>query len=116
MGTCLSSPKTVSKEAAASGTVVPALSVEIEVALLTGDFDKPYAFGLALALASKGVWLDVIGSDDVDSSEMHTTLKLNFLRLWGSKKDASLARNISRVWIYYARLLRHATVAEENIF
>jgi len=116
MGTCLSSPKTVSKEAAASGTVVPALSVEIEVALLTGGFDKPYAFGLALALASKGVWLDVIGSDDVDSPEMHTAPKLNFLNLWGSKHDASLARKISRVLIYYARLLRYATVAEAKIF
>jgi len=116
MGTCLSSPKTVSKEAAASGTVVPALSVEIEVALLTGGFDKPYAFGLALALASKGVWLDVIGSDDVDSPEMHTAPKLNFLNLWGSKNDASLARKISRVLIYYVRLLRYATVAEAKIF
>ncbi len=116
MGTCLSSPKTVSKEAAASGTVVPALSVEIEVALLTGGFDKPYAFGLALALASKGVWLDVIGSDDVDSPEMHTAPKLNFLNLWGSKHDASLTRKISRVLIYYARLLRYATVAEAKIF
>ncbi len=116
MGTCLSSPKTVSKEAAASGTVVPALSVEIEVALLTGGFDKPYAFGLALALASKGVWLDVIGSDDVDSPEMHTVPKLNFLNLWGSKHDASLVRKISRVLIYYTRLLRYATVAEAKIF
>jgi glycosyltransferase involved in cell wall biosynthesis len=116
MGTCLSSPKTVSKEAAASGTVVPALSVEIEVALLTGGFDKPYAFGLALALASKGVWLDVIGSDDVDSPEMHTAPKLNFLNLWGSKHDASLVRKISRVLIYYTRLLRYATVAEAKIF
>jgi glycosyltransferase involved in cell wall biosynthesis len=116
MGTCLSSPKTVNKEAAASGTVVPALSVEIEVALLTGGFDKPYAFGLALALASKGVWLDVIGSDDVDSPEMHTAPKLNFLNLWGSKHDASLVRKISRVLIYYTRLLRYATVAEAKIF
>src|SRR2546425_6380635 len=116
MGTCLSSPKTVSKEAAASETVVPALSVEIEVALLTGGFDKPYAFGLALALASKGVWLDVIGSDDVNSPEMHTAPKLNFLNLWGSKHDASLTRKISRVLIYYARLLRYATVAEAKIF
>jgi len=116
MGTCLSSPKTVSEDAAASGTLAPALSVEIEVALLTGGFDKPYAFGLALALASKGVCLDVIGSDDVDSPEMHTAPKLNFLNLWGSKHDASLVRKISRVLIYYTRLLRYATVAEAKIF
>jgi glycosyltransferase involved in cell wall biosynthesis len=89
---------------------------EVEVALLTGGFDKPYAFGLATALASKEVCLDVIGSDDVDSPEMHTTPGLNFLNLWGSKQEASLAKKISRVLIYYARLIRYARVAEATIF
>src|SRR5260370_30647900 len=103
LGTSLLSPKTFSKDVAAFGNVSPALSVEIEVALLTGGFDKPYAFGLSTALASKRVCMDVIGSDDVDSPEMHTTPKLNFLNLRGSKQEASLGRKISRVLIYYAR-------------
>ena len=40
---------------------------EIEVALLTGGGDQPYAFGLATALISKGVCLDFIACDELDS-------------------------------------------------
>jgi glycosyltransferase involved in cell wall biosynthesis len=116
MVTSVLSPRTLTKDAATSGSVPPEPSVNFEVALLTGGIDKPYAFGLAMALASKGVCLDVIGSDDVDSPEMRTTPKLNFLNLWGSKREASLARKISRVLIYYARLIRYASVAEAKIF
>jgi glycosyltransferase involved in cell wall biosynthesis len=116
MGTGLLCSKTVDEKATAFIEMSQALSVEIEVALLTGGIDKPYAFGLAMALASKGVCLDVIGSDDVDSPEMHSTPKLNFLNLWGSKREASLATKISRVLIYYARLIRYTTVAEAKIF
>ncbi len=116
LGTSLLSPKTFSKDVAAFGNVSPEQSVEIEVALLTGGFDKPYAFGLAMALISKGVRLDVIGSDDVDSPEMHCTPKLNFFNLWGSKGEASLATKISRVLIYYVRLIRYATITEAQIF
>ena len=42
----------------------------LSVALLTGGFDRPYAFGLAMALAAKGVALDVIGGAEIDSPEM----------------------------------------------
>ena len=34
------------------------------MALLTGGSDRPYVFGLATALMSKGAALDLIGSDD----------------------------------------------------
>jgi hypothetical protein len=37
---------------------------EIAVAPLTRGGDRPYAFGLAMELISKGATLDVIGSDD----------------------------------------------------
>jgi D-inositol-3-phosphate glycosyltransferase len=116
MGACLSSPKTLTKDIAASGNVAPALPIGIEVALLTGGFDKPYVFGLAMALSSKSVCLDVVGSDDVDSPEMHTTARLNFLNLWGSRRETGLASKVSRVLIYYARLVRYAAVAEPKIF
>jgi D-inositol-3-phosphate glycosyltransferase len=116
MVTCFSGPKTLTKNVAASGDLSPEVPVEIEVALLTGGFDKPYTFGLAMALTSKNVCLDVIGSDDVDCPEMHTTPKLNFINLRGSKREASLAAKISRVLTYYARLIRYATVAEAKIF
>jgi glycosyltransferase involved in cell wall biosynthesis len=116
MATCFSSAKTLTKDVATSEKVSPALSAEIAVALLTGGFDKPYAFGLSTSLASKRVCLDVIGSDDVDSPEMHTTPKLNFLNLRGSKQEASLGRKISRVLIYYALLVRYAAIAKPKIF
>jgi D-inositol-3-phosphate glycosyltransferase len=88
----------------------------VEVALLTGGFDKPYVSGLTMALASRKVCLDVVGGDDVDSPEMHTTPELNFLNLRGSKRETSLPAKISRVLVYYARLIRYAAVAEPKIF
>ncbi len=115
MQTYSASLKTLPKGIAA-GKVLPALSVRNEVALLTGGFDKHYTFGLAVALASRGVRLDVVGGDDVDSPEMHNTPELNFLNLRGSKQETSLIAKISRVLVYYARLIRYAVVAEPRIF
>jgi D-inositol-3-phosphate glycosyltransferase len=93
-----------------------AAPAEIGVALLTGGFDKSYALGLAMAMASRGVCLDVIGSDDLDSPEMHTTPRLSFLNLWGYMGETSLTRKIVRVLIYYVRLVRYAKAAEAKIF
>jgi glycosyltransferase involved in cell wall biosynthesis len=112
---CFSYPNTLTEGVNPPPNLAPQAD-EVQVALLTGGFDKPYAFGLATALASRDVRVDVIGSDDVDSPEMHTTPKLNFLNLWGSKQEASLGTKISRMLIYYARLIRYATVAEAKIF
>lgn len=89
---------------------------EMEVAVLTGGFDRPYAYGLAIALSAKGVCLDVIGSDEIDSPEMHTIPQLNFLNLQGSKREASLATKISRVLIFYFRLIRYAATAKPRVF
>src|SRR5437867_1695981 len=85
---------------------------EMEVALLTGGGDQPYAFGLATALISQGVCLDFIGSDELDSPEWHGTPGVNFLNLRGNQRpDASLVRKASRVLTYYSRLIRYAAVA-----
>ena len=90
---------------------------EIEVGLLTGGFDKPYAFGLAMALIRKGMCLDLIGSDEVDSPEMHSIPKLNFFSLRNCKRnDGTLLGKACRVFIYYARLLRYAAIAKPRIF
>lgn len=86
------------------------------VALLTGGGDPPYTFGLAMALASKGAFLDVIGGDEADSPELHTNPNLRFLNLRGSTGEASLASKVRRVLIYYARLVRYAAVAKPKIF
>ena len=93
-----------------------AQQAEFDVALLTGGFDRPYAYGLAMALVQKGVRLDLIGSDEVDSPEMHTTAGLQFLNLWPSRSTNRARAKLSRVLKYYARLIRYTAVAEPKIF
>jgi len=107
---------TLAEEFAPRGTCVT-LPVEIEVALLTGGFDRPYAYGLAMALVSKGIRLEVIRSDEVDSPEMHDTANLTFLNLWHAQRaNRTLAGKLSRILRYYARLIRYAAVARPRVF
>lgn len=90
---------------------------EIEVGLMTGGGDKPYAFGLAMALLSKGVRLDFIGSDQLDSPEFHAAGNLRFLNLRGDQRqDVSPGTKVKRIVLYYARLIRYAAVARPKIF
>src|SRR5438552_9627061 len=92
-------------------------TLPIEVGLLTGGQDRHYAFGLALALISSGVCLDFIGSDEVDSPELHDTPKVTFLNLRGNqRRDASPFRKVSRVLVYYIRLICYAATARPKIF
>jgi D-inositol-3-phosphate glycosyltransferase len=90
---------------------------EIAVALLTGGIDRPYAFGLSLALASKGVKLDVIGSRELDSPEMQTSSKLTFLKMHEDQRQKiGLMKKLSQVLTFYARLLRYAATARPKVF
>lgn len=90
---------------------------QIEVGLLTGGFDRPYVFGLATALAQKGVHLDVIGGDHVDRPELHDPPRINFLNLRGDQRsEASHFEKICRVLAYYVRLLHYALIAKAKIF
>ena len=110
----LPSPKAKEFVSAGSASSQP---LEIEVGLLTGGIDKPYASGLARALISNGMRLDFIGSDEVDSPELHTTPKLRFLNLRGNQRaGVSLATKVSRVLFYYARLIRYACTAKPKVF
>ena len=58
----------------------------------------------------------MIGSDVLDSPEMHTTPNLNFLNLRGSKREARFASKVLRVLIYYGKLVRYAAIAKPKIF
>ena len=88
----------------------------VEVGLLTGGGDRPYALGLATALVSRGVCLDFVGSDQLDSPQLRVSPKLNFLNLRGNQReDARLAAKVSRVLMYYARLLRYAAIARPKV-
>lgn len=88
----------------------------LDVALLTGGFDRPYAFGLAMSLVAQGVRLDVIGSDTIDSPEMHTTQNLRFLNLWPARrKQQSRLAKATRTLRHYLALLRYAAVAHPRV-
>lgn len=90
---------------------------ELKVALLTAGRDRPYAFGIATALMAKGLSLDIVGGDDLDCSEWHGTPHVKFLNLRGDmREDASLPKKISRILIYYVRLLVYAATAKPKIF
>lgn len=93
------------------------LAADIEVGLLTGGIDKPYAFGLAMALVSKGVRLEFIGSDEVDSPELHTSPNLTFLNLRGDqRRHASLLTKMRRILTYYFHLIRYASAPTPRLF
>ncbi len=70
-----------------------------------------------MALASRGISLDVLGSDEVDSPELHTTCKLRFLNMRASRRQsASLASKALGSIRYYARLMRYAMNVKPKIF
>jgi len=70
-----------------------------------------------MALASKGVSLDVIGSNEVDSPELHVAPKLKFLNLQGDlRQDVGLAKRLLRLLIFYARLIHYVSIAKPKIF
>jgi len=90
---------------------------DLDVAVLTGCKDRPYAFGLVMALVSKGARVDMIGSNEEDSPELHVTPNLRFLNLRGSQNDADkFSLKLRKLMIYYARLLRYPMRSKPAIF
>jgi glycosyltransferase involved in cell wall biosynthesis len=97
--------------------LAPRPSPEIEVGLLTGGFDRPYVYGLAMALVTRGICLDLVGNAVVDGPEMHQNPNVNFLNMyWDPRQPASLLAKIGRVLAFYARLLRYTSTARPRIF
>src|SRR5687768_13300743 len=87
------------------------------VALLTGGADKPYALGLSTALASAGISLDFIGSDEINGPELHYNPFIRFLNLRGAQHvDASTLQKFLRVVRYYVRLVAYAIRSQAPIF
>ena len=90
---------------------------DISVSLLTGGSDKPYVFGLATELSSKGVSLDLIASDELDGPEFRGISRLRFLKLRGDQNPhVSLWKKTSRILSYYFKLIRYAATAKPRIF
>jgi glycosyltransferase involved in cell wall biosynthesis len=95
----------------------PIASRRIEVALLTGGADKPYAFGLATALMSNDIDFDLIAGDELNSREFQGAPNVNFLNLRGNQApDASPLSKVARILTYYGRLVRYALIAKPKIF
>jgi len=102
-------------EIAAHGSFVS--SAFIHIALLTGGGDKPYALGIAAALTSAGIQVDFIGSDDLSVPELLNNPRVKFYNLRGDqRREASFAAKITRVLVYYWRLIRYAAAAKPTIF
>jgi D-inositol-3-phosphate glycosyltransferase len=105
-----------------SQAVIPDLAVSklssgVAVALLTGGGDRPYAFGLATELISKGLALDIIAGDELDSPEFHGKKGVNFLNLRGDQSPQSnLLRKVFRLSMYYVKLIRYAATAKPRLF
>src|SRR5438876_1166457 len=103
-------------EAAASrsSTLRPAM---VNVALLTGGGDKPYALGLVTALTSVGIQVDFIGSDELSVPVLLSNPRVNFLNLRGDQDpEASRTAKMLRVLTYYIRLIRYAATAKPKVF
>jgi glycosyltransferase involved in cell wall biosynthesis len=89
----------------------------LQVALMTGGFDKHYAYGMSMALADHGVRLEVIGSDEVDSPEMHSSSAIEFVN-WqhGWRRNVSVLQKIIRLLGFYLRLVMYAARTKSHIF
>jgi D-inositol-3-phosphate glycosyltransferase len=107
---------TLRKEAAKkvhSGGVVSAIP---RVAVLTAGRDKPYALALASALMAQGETIDFIGGDSVDSPELHGNPQVNYFNLRNQQTDAGRLQKMTRVLMYYFRLMSYAFSAQPHIF
>jgi D-inositol-3-phosphate glycosyltransferase len=89
----------------------------LHVAVLTGNGDKPYALGLASALASQDICLDFIASSEIDGPELRQTSLIKIHNLRGDQKaNAGLVTKIIRVAAYYCRLVYYAARSKPRIF
>ncbi len=89
----------------------------MRIALLTGGGDKHYAFGLAFALAARGVVIDFIGSDQLASQRIQNDSRINFLNLRGDQdRRANLFEKVRRIAVYYFRLIQFAATTKATVF
>jgi glycosyltransferase involved in cell wall biosynthesis len=113
----LSSEAGATKLADRSQAADSAPVTNITVALLTGGVDPPYVYGISMALISKGISLEILGSDKVDRPEMHSTRGITFLNIQKSQpENASFGRRARSILSIYGRILRYAWTAEPKIF
>lgn len=110
--------ETVERESCAtSGTTIDSVAYRVDVAVLTGGGDKPYALGLAAALISQGVAFDFIASDELDDPELRRSPLAHFFNLRKEmRSNVSAVRKVVRVLVYYLRLIVYAATAKPKLF
>ena len=87
------------------------------VVLLTGGIDRPYAYGMSMALSSKGVSLDVLGFSELDCPAVRDAAKLSYCNFYNIQaRHVSTARRITRHLSVYVRLIAYAAIAKSRIF
>ncbi|MGA9668787.1 MAG: glycosyltransferase family 4 protein [Terracidiphilus sp.] len=117
MTTAFQSVPPLANDSDAKESEVSASACNAAVALLTGGIDRPYAYGLSLALALKGVKLDVIGNGELESPEIHAQPTVTFLALHGDlRQAASLPKRLLQHLKVYGRIIRYAATAKPRIF
>ncbi len=96
---------------------VSTLSSDIRVSLFTGGFDRPYAFGLIMALAAEGIAIEVVGADELDEPAVRAVPALTFINLYGDqRRKEGKRKRIARLLAVYAKTLRYATKARPKLF
>jgi glycosyltransferase involved in cell wall biosynthesis len=92
-------------------------SLDVQVALLTGGFDRPYAFGLIMALAAEGVVMDVVGADELDEQAIRDVPSLTFINIYGDqRRKTGKGKRIVRLLAVYAKVLWYAAQAQPKLF
>jgi D-inositol-3-phosphate glycosyltransferase len=101
-----------------SSNLTPAVSRRASsIALLTGGTDRPYVFGLTMALVTAGTTVDVVASDELEFPQFHDRPGVRFLKLRGDQRhDAGFLEKARRISSYYAKLIAYATVARPRLF
>jgi D-inositol-3-phosphate glycosyltransferase len=85
--------------------------------LLTGGADKPYALGLLETLVTRGLTIDVIGSDEMSGAAQVAHPQVRFLNFRGNQDPtAPVLRKIVRILRYYGRLIKYALTSESKLF
>jgi D-inositol-3-phosphate glycosyltransferase len=95
---------------------VPRPNDIMQVGLLTGGSDKPYALGLTEALVAQGLLVDFIGSDELDVPDITQRPEVTFYNLRGDQSEnVPLGRKVIRILSYYAKLVHYAAMARPPV-
>ncbi|HTR43172.1 MAG TPA: glycosyltransferase family 4 protein [Pseudomonadales bacterium] len=90
---------------------------ESGVGVLTAGRDRHYSLGLASALVATGIKFDFIASDELESGQLRQSSLVNFRNLRGDQSThAGLLKKMSRVLIYYFRLITYAMTSRAKVF